>query len=66
MKKHCETCKCILGHWVILKIPYYSSKKEVSGREGRIMGESRDKTMWLIQWKGVKSSYKYPKENIKF
>ncbi len=64
MEKHCETCKCIIGHWVILKAPYYSNKKDVIGREGVIVGESRDKKMWRIRWKGTTGIFNYPKENI--
>ena len=49
--------------WCELKKPYYSNEK--AGRDGEIVGETREGKGWWIKWRGIKSRYSYPKEYIK-
>ncbi len=51
--------------WCELIEPYYSSKKDVKGRTGEIVGESLNREDWWVKWEGIPSRYKYPKEFIK-
>lgn len=48
--------------WCKLKRPYYTGEK--AGREGEIVGESKDTKSWWVKWNGIKSRYSYPKECI--
>lgn len=40
-------------------------KKGGNGEQGIIVGESRDKQCWWVQWVGISSKYSYYKEFIK-
>ena len=46
---------------------YYESKKYFKGKQGTIVGESKDKKEWKIRWDGLseKTIYNHPKEGIK-
>ena len=48
--------------WCELKVAVYSNEQK--GREGEIVGETRDKNGWIVRWTGIKSRYAYHKDHI--
>lgn len=51
------------SRWCFLIKEYHKSDK--IDREGKIIGESRDKLFWRIKWSDLVSIYNYPKNCIR-